>query len=158
VRHSRNQVISLSFASGHNNAGRDGLFLCELGVFAREKRISRQDAKTAKKISRRRVFLRPATLKLNTPGGCPFPLRREPDHFGEAELALLYIAKRLQEALRLEKLLTDAGFDYLVEPDRYRGGVIFQTERIGAFFYVQPSDEQAARDTMERGGFRPYRE
>jgi hypothetical protein len=85
-------------------------------------------------------------------------VRREPDHFGEAELALLYIAKRLQEALRLEKLLTDAGFDYLVEPDRYRGGVIFQAERIGAFFYVQPSDEPAARDTMERGGFRPYGE
>jgi hypothetical protein len=85
-------------------------------------------------------------------------VRREPNHFGEAELALLYIAKRLRDALRLEKLLTDAGFDYLVEPDRYHGGVIFRAERIGAFFYVQPSDELAARDTMERGGFRPFRE
>jgi hypothetical protein len=85
-------------------------------------------------------------------------VRREPDHFGEAELALLYIAKRLREALRLEELLTGAGFDYLVEPDRYHGGVIFKAERIGAFFYVQPSDEEAARNTIERGGFRPYGE
>ena len=83
-------------------------------------------------------------------------MRREPDHFGEAELDLLYIAKRLKEALHLEKLLTDAGLDYLVEPDRYRGGVIFQAERIGAFFYVQPSDAEAARSAMERAGFRPY--
>ena len=83
-------------------------------------------------------------------------MRREPDHFGETELDLLYIAKRLQEALRLEKLLTEEGFDYLVEPDRYRGGVIFQAERIGAFFYVLPSDAEAARHAIERAGFRPY--
>ena len=83
-------------------------------------------------------------------------MRREPDHFGETELDLLYIAKRLQEALRLEKLLTEAGFDYLVEPDRYRGGVIFPAERIGAFFYVLPADAEAARHAFARGGFRPY--
>ena len=83
-------------------------------------------------------------------------MRREPDHFGETELDLLYIAKRLQEALRLEKLLTEAGLDYLVEPDRYHGGVIFKAERIGAFFYVLPTDAEAARHAMERGGFRPY--
>ena len=83
-------------------------------------------------------------------------MRREPDHFGETEMDLLYIAKRLQEALRLEKLLTEAGLDYLVEPDRYHGGVIFKAERIGAFFYVLPSDTEAARHVMQRGGFRPY--
>ena len=83
-------------------------------------------------------------------------MRREPDHFGETELDLLYIAKRLPEALRLEKLLTEAGLDYLVEPDRYHGGVIFKAERIGAFFYVLPTDAEAARHAMERGGFRPY--
>jgi hypothetical protein len=40
-------------------------------------------------------------------------------------LALVYVAKRLKEALRLEELLTAAGLEYLVEPDKYRGGIIF---------------------------------
>lgn len=83
-------------------------------------------------------------------------MRREPDHFGEQELDLLYVAKRLNEALRLEKLLTEAGVDYLVEPDKYRGGIVFQTERVGAFFYVAPINAQAARQVMERAGFEPY--
>jgi hypothetical protein len=83
-------------------------------------------------------------------------MRREPDHFGDQELTLVYIAKRLNEALSLETLLTNAGLEYLVEPDRYSGGLIFQTERVGAFFYVAPGDEGAAKDTLSRGGFRPY--
>ena len=39
---------------------------------------------------------------------------------------------------------------------KYSGGVIFQSERTGAFFYVAPGDESAAKDTLNRGGFRPY--
>jgi hypothetical protein len=83
-------------------------------------------------------------------------VRREPDYFGDDELTLLYIAKKLNEALRLEKLLTGAGLDYLVEPDKYRGGIIFQSERVGAFFYVAPKNDGAAREAMHRGGFTPY--
>jgi hypothetical protein len=84
-------------------------------------------------------------------------MQRGPEHFGDQELALIYIAKRLTEALRLETLLTDAGLDYLVEPDKYSGGLIFQSERVGAFFYVAPGDEGAAKDTLSQGGFRPYK-
>jgi hypothetical protein len=69
---------------------------------------------------------------------------------------LVYVAKKLREALRLEKLLTEAGVDYLVEPDKYSGGIIFRSERIGAFFYVHPSSEGAAREVMGRQGFVPY--
>jgi hypothetical protein len=83
-------------------------------------------------------------------------MQREPEHFGDQDLALIYIAKRLSEALRLEKLLTDAGLDYLVEPDKYLGGIIFQSQRVGAFFYVAPGDEGAAKDTLNRNGFKPY--
>lgn len=83
-------------------------------------------------------------------------MRREPEFFGDAELNLLYVAKHLKEALRLEKLFTDAGMDYLVEPDRYRGGIIFQTERVGAFFYVAPENDRLAREMMRREGFAPY--
>ncbi len=83
-------------------------------------------------------------------------MRREPEFFGDLELHLVYVAKRLKEALRLEKLLTDAGMDYLVEPDKYTGGVIFRSERVGAFFYVAPENDSATRDLMHRGGFKPY--
>ena len=83
-------------------------------------------------------------------------MRQEPDHFGEQDLVLIYVAKRLKESLRLEKLLTDSGLDYLVEPDTYSGGIIFRSERIGAFFYVAPADDDSARATLMRGGFWPY--
>lgn len=83
-------------------------------------------------------------------------MRREPDFFGDQDLSLVYVAKKLRDALRLEKLLTDSGMDYLVEPDKYRGGVIFQSERVGAFFYVAPENDHAAREVMHRGGFASY--
>ncbi len=83
-------------------------------------------------------------------------MQRGPEHFGDQELTLIYIAKRLTEALRLENLLTESGLDYLVEPDKYSGGLIFQSERVGAFFYVAPPDEDAAKDALSRNGFRPY--
>jgi len=81
---------------------------------------------------------------------------REPDYFGDQELSLVYVAKKLKESLALEKLLTDAGLDYLVEPDKYSGGIIFRSERVGAFFYVPPDHASAVRETMRRAGFEPY--
>lgn len=84
-------------------------------------------------------------------------MRREPDHFGDdQELELVFVAKRLKEALRLEEVFTGAGLDYLVEPDRYSGGVIFRTERVGAFFYVTPESALSAREIMTNAGFEPY--
>ncbi|NUQ33561.1 MAG: hypothetical protein HUU29_01285 [Planctomycetaceae bacterium] len=83
-------------------------------------------------------------------------MRREPEFFEEQELALVYIAKKLKDALALEELLTRAEFEYLVEPDRYRGGVIFQTERVGAFFYVTPVEEGRVREFLAANGFQPW--
>jgi hypothetical protein len=83
-------------------------------------------------------------------------MRQEPDFFGEQELVLIYVAKKLNEALRLEQVLTEAGFSYLVEPDKYSGGVIFKSERVGAFFYVAPENENPVREVMRGGGFEPY--
>ena len=84
-------------------------------------------------------------------------MRREPDHFGDQDLSLIYIAKKLKEALGVETLLTDAGLDYLVEPDKYSGGLIFRSERVGAFFYVAPAYEGSAKETLQRNGFKPYK-
>ncbi|MSV35877.1 MAG: hypothetical protein EXQ47_09805 [Bryobacterales bacterium] len=85
-------------------------------------------------------------------------MRQDVDHFGDRELDLIYIAKKLKEALALESLFTDSGLDYLVEPDRYTGGTIFRTERVGAFFYVTPEDGPTARAAMQGAGYRPYDE
>lgn len=65
-------------------------------------------------------------------------MRRDPEYFGDCEMDLIFIAKRLKDALRLEELLTQAAVDYAVETDTYQGGVVFLSERTGAFFYVLP--------------------
>jgi len=83
-------------------------------------------------------------------------MRQEAHFFEGKEPTLIYIAKKLKDALRLESVLTDTGFDYGVEADEYRGGFIFPAVRVGAFFYVLPDAAQAARDLMQRNRFRPY--
>ncbi|MGH9557612.1 MAG: hypothetical protein ACRD30_00120 [Bryobacteraceae bacterium] len=83
-------------------------------------------------------------------------MRREPDFFGDRDLHLIYIARKLKEAIRLEDLLTGAGLDYLVEPDKYSGGIIFRGERVGAFFYVAPECGAAVRAVMRKSGFTPH--
>jgi len=81
-------------------------------------------------------------------------MRKEPEHFGDQEMCLIYLARKLDEALRVETVLTDAGLDYAVEADRYWTGVLFRRERVGAHFYVLPEVEAAARDTLRRAGFK----
>jgi hypothetical protein len=81
---------------------------------------------------------------------------RNEEFFGDQDLALVYIAKRLREAKRLEAALTAASLDYLVETDTYRGGFIFVSERVGAFFYVHPDYEEECRNVMKQSGFTPY--
>ena len=81
-------------------------------------------------------------------------MRREPEHFGDQELGLIHVAGKLKDALRLEQLLTAAGLDYLVEAEEYSVGVLFKRMRVGAFFYVAPPDDTAARQVLSRSGFR----
>jgi hypothetical protein len=81
------------------------------------------------------------------------PMRRDAEYFEDREMDLIYIAKKLKEALRLESALTESGVDYAVEPDKYSGGVIFRSERVGAFFYVLPDSAERARAVMREHGF-----
>jgi hypothetical protein len=80
-------------------------------------------------------------------------MRQDPDFFGDRELDLIYIAKRLKEALRLEALLTESGIDYAIETDTYAGGVIFRSERVGVFFYVAPEAHESASELLAKNGF-----
>ena len=45
---------------------------------------------------------------------------------------------------------------YGVEADRYRGGIVFMTERIGAFFYVLPEALETTYRVMRENGYRPW--
>ena len=45
-------------------------------------------------------------------------MRREADFFEDREMDLIYIAKNLKEALRLENALTESGVEYAVETDK----------------------------------------
>jgi hypothetical protein len=83
-------------------------------------------------------------------------MRQDADFFEDRELDLIYIAKKLKDALRLESVLTEAGIDYAVEPDHYVGGVIFRSERVGAFFYTAPESAEQVHEAMHRNGFRVH--
>lgn len=83
-------------------------------------------------------------------------MRRDEEYFGEQELALLYIARRLGEARAVETLLTGAGIEYLVEADLYMGGFLFRRALHGAFFYVTDAQNEQARALLRERGYRPY--
>lgn len=83
-------------------------------------------------------------------------MRRDAEFFDEAELDLLYMAKRLREALRLEELLTAAGINYLVETGTYTGGLLLKRDLAGAFFYVAPADIGGARALLLENRYKPY--
>jgi hypothetical protein len=83
-------------------------------------------------------------------------VRRDDAFFGQQELALIYIAKKLQEAQQLEAVLDVAGLDYLIETDTFLGGFLFRSERIGAFFYVTDEMLARAQSVLKQSGFPPY--
>jgi hypothetical protein len=82
-------------------------------------------------------------------------MKQDAAFFGEGRAELVYIAKKLADATRLESILTAAGIDYGVEADNYRGGIIFQSERVGAFFYVLPEALEATQHIMRENGYKP---
>jgi hypothetical protein len=83
-------------------------------------------------------------------------VRREAEFFGDVELALVYLARALRDALKLEELLTASGVDYVVETGTYTSGFLIRRELTGAYFYVNPADEPRARDLLLANGFKPY--
>lgn len=83
-------------------------------------------------------------------------MKQDASFFEGKEATLIYIAKRLRDALRLEGIFTEAGVDFGVEADEYRGGIIFNTVRTGAFFYVLPESMAAAHEVMRRHSYKPY--
>lgn len=85
-------------------------------------------------------------------------MRQDAPYFEGKQPVLIYIAKKLKEAKQLEAALANAGVDYGVEADDYRGGIIFHSSRVGAFFYVLPEALEKAREVMAQIRFKPHPE
>ena len=77
-------------------------------------------------------------------------MRREPEWFGENEVELVQLSRKLREAKAVEAALDEAGIEYAVEADKYQATflLVFPTERWGAFFYVRPEDAARARELL----------
>jgi hypothetical protein len=82
-------------------------------------------------------------------------MKRDAAWFEGCEPELIFIAKRLRHAEKLESVLTESGIDYGVEADHYAGGLIFRSARIGAFFYVRPESRERAERVLLENGFVP---
>jgi hypothetical protein len=85
-------------------------------------------------------------------------MRHGPEYFDQRDPVLVYIARRLKEAQGLERVLTEAGYDYVVAADKYVGGLIFRTERVGAFFYVAEEAAESVRAFILLRGYEPAEE
>lgn len=85
-------------------------------------------------------------------------MKQEAAFFEDKQPVLIFIAKKLRDALKLELALDEAGVDYGVEADHYRGGVIFRSDRVGAFFYVLPEAAEAVRGIMAHLRLTPHEE
>jgi hypothetical protein len=83
-------------------------------------------------------------------------MKQEASYFEGHEPVLIYIAKKLKDALRLEELLAAGGVDFGVEADEYRAGVIFRSVRAGAFFYVRREQVASAHEVLRHNRFVPY--
>ena len=83
-------------------------------------------------------------------------MRRETEFFQDQELDLVYMSRRLREALAVELVLTRAEIDYFVEPGTYLGGFLFKRELTGAFFYVALDDTAKTREILIKNRYKPY--
>ncbi len=85
-------------------------------------------------------------------------MRYDLDALDEDKPALLYMARRLSDALRLEKLLDANKVNYAVETGSYVGGLLFRRELIGAYFYVATEQLDSARVLLVQNRYKPYTE
>ena len=83
-------------------------------------------------------------------------MKQDASFFEGHDPVLIYIARKLKDAIRLEEVFTAAGVDFGVEADEYRGGVVFRRLTVGAFFYVLPAAAESAHEIMRRNGFKPH--
>ena len=77
-------------------------------------------------------------------------MKQEPAFFEGKSPVLVYIAKRLKDALRLEQSSPKPASTSASKPTNIAPASIFRTVRAGAFFYVLPDSVDRAFAVMER--------
>ncbi len=83
-------------------------------------------------------------------------MRRESEFFGDRELILIYMARRLKHALAVEKIFGEAGLDYFLETAQYQSGLLFLSTKVGVFFYTTPEEATRARSLLTERGYKVY--
>ena len=81
-------------------------------------------------------------------------MRLHPDDFDGRELELIYIARAVDEAQKIEAILDERQVDYAIRVEQFRTGVIFASVRAGAFFYVLPELAPSCRAALTQLGYR----
>ena len=79
--------------------------------------------------------------------------RRDPDAFGEATLALVFIAGSTREARSAETQLTTGGINYCLQSEAFMQGLLSST-RTGVGFYVLLTYASVARRLLEKADLR----
>jgi hypothetical protein len=75
----------------------------------------------------------------------------EASEFGERETRLVFIARNVKEAERVEALLTEKDVDFAVGVERYVSGFLFASERTGIGFVVLESQAAYTRTLLRKG-------
>jgi hypothetical protein len=79
--------------------------------------------------------------------------RRDPDAFGDAILALVFIAGSTREARSVETELTTGGIDYCLQAEAFIQGILSST-CTGIGFYVLEAHASVARQVLEKANLR----
>ena len=77
--------------------------------------------------------------------------RVDSEALADRDLVEVFIARTLDEARRVEELLTDRGVDYAVQVELF-GRTLFGSPRYGAMFYVTVSLAQYCRSALAAAG------
>jgi hypothetical protein len=77
--------------------------------------------------------------------------RIEREELADRDASRVFIAGSLDEARRVEELLTAAGVDYVVQIEPFVGG-LFSRTRNGAAFYVGSRQADYCRSTISAAG------
>jgi hypothetical protein len=76
--------------------------------------------------------------------------RVEPEEFGERETRLVFIARNVGEAERVEDVLAANGVEFFVQIERYVSGLLFASERAGIGFHVLETQAAWSRGLLLR--------
>jgi hypothetical protein len=77
----------------------------------------------------------------------------DPEAFDGKEVAIVYVAGRLQEAKRVEEILSASGVDYAVDVEPFEGRVLgIRTEYEGLGFYVSSVQADFCRLALRKAG------